>query len=193
MVSAVALGRITLGRITRNRSLLVAVLASLVVFAAGFALGFGSIGRGWAQSSLGAGGATNAVFGSSVFAILAQNLIAVMFLYSGVLTFGLTSVLSIGMVSIYVGATMAVGVTNSGWTQMAGATGVYALLEFAGCILAAAAGLYPGCAFLAHVVKDDAAFGRYLDAVATSLKILGCAVALILTAAAIEAVVIAIR
>jgi uncharacterized membrane protein SpoIIM required for sporulation len=187
---------IALGRIARNRSLLVAVLASLIVFVAGFALGFGSIGRAWAQNSLGAGGATNAVFGSSVFAILAQNLIAVMFLYSGVLTFGLTSVLSIGMVSTYVGATMAVGVTNSGWTQLASATGAYALLEFTGCIVAAAAGLHPVCAFLAHAVKHDGAsgmFGAYLDAVATSLKILGCAVALILTAAAIEAIVIAIR
>jgi uncharacterized membrane protein SpoIIM required for sporulation len=168
---------------------------SLVVFLCGATLGYTSISREWAAESLGAGG-TNVIYGGSLATILIQNLGTVMFLYSGVLTLGLTSILSVGMLSAFVGATMSVGISNVGGLQMMAHTGAYIPLEFGGCVVAAAAGLYPALTLLARVFNDNAdtnVLGTYLNAVYTSLKVLGCAVALILTAAAIEATVIAVR
>jgi uncharacterized membrane protein SpoIIM required for sporulation len=183
-------------RAAGKKSLLAAFLGSLLIFGSGAALGYTSISSDWAARSLTAGGAENPIFGGSFWTILIQNISAAMFLYSGVLTLGLTSVLAMGMVSAYIGATVAVGVHNVGPGQILGDTGTYVFLEFGGCIVAAAAGLYPFMVAVGAIVKDGATtavFSAYLRAVHTSLKMFACAISLILIAAAIEATVIALR
>lgn len=188
-------GDVAVGRIARDRALIGALVASALIFGAGATLGYVSIDSDWAARSM-TQGAGNSILGGSFVTILLHNLLAVMFLYSGVLTLGLTSVLGIGMVSAYVGATVAVGVHNVGTGQILSDTGAYAFLEFGGCIVAAAAGLYPMVAAGLSLFKEGAGtaiFGAYLNAVHMSLKVLASAGALILAAATIEATVIALR
>jgi hypothetical protein len=185
-----------LGRAARNQSFIVAFLASLLIFGGGVAIGYSSISAEWAGRSLTAGGAGAENFDGSFFPILIQNLSAAMFLYSGVLTLGLMSVVGMGLVSVYIGATAAVGIHNVGVGQILGHTGAYVFLEFGGCIVAAAAGLYPIAAAARHVFTEGATTavaGAYLSSAYTSLKIFACAVGLILAGAAIEATVIALR
>jgi hypothetical protein len=182
-------------KIARNQPLLGALLASLLIFGAGVTLGYTSISADWAARSM-TGGARSPILGGSFLAILVQNATALMFLYSGVLTLGLTSVLGMGMVSAYIGATAAVGIHNVGTGQMLSDTGAYAFLEFGGCVVAAAAGLYPMVTVGIRLFREGAGtavFGAYLDAVYTSLKILASAGALVVAAAAIEATAIALR
>jgi uncharacterized membrane protein SpoIIM required for sporulation len=183
-------------RTAGNTSLLVALLASLIVFGGGATLGYSSISADWAARSMTMGGAGNPILGGSFLGILFQNLTAAMLLYSGVLTLGLTSVLGMGLVSAYIGATVAVGIHNVGAGQILGDTGTYVFLEFGGCIVAAAAGFYPIVKAAGAILGDGATtavIGVYVNAFHTSLKIFAWAVGLILAAAAIEATVIAIR
>lgn len=183
-------------RPARNRALPVALLMSLAIFATGAAIGYSSISPEWAARSLGEPGASNPAFGGSFGEILVRNLGAIALLYSGVMTLGLTALMSLAMVGMYVGATMAVGVSNVGTWQVVGDTWFYAPIEFGGCVVAAAAGLYPVVALIGRMFTDEArtaAIGTYVNATLTSLKVFGCAAALITLAAVIEAVAIAIR
>jgi uncharacterized membrane protein SpoIIM required for sporulation len=180
-------------RLAGNRALLVALVASLTIFLTGAALGYSSIGRAWAERSLIGVPAGPRPGGLD---ILVQNISVLMLLYSGVLTLGLTSLLGMVMVAAFVGATMAVGVSNSGIRQLAVETAAYAPMEFAGLVVAAAAGLYPVIAMAGRVFADEARLellGTYLRALRTSLKILACATGLIVVAAVVESVVLAVR
>lgn len=185
-----------LPRIAHRRSLpgpLAAALAVVVaVSTAGGWLGFTSISATWAEQ---AGGGANQLFGSSLPQILLQNLSVVMFLYSGALTLGLTSIVSVAMLSAYVGATMAVGVGNVGMSSVLGDAGPYAALEFLGCLVAAAAGLCPLMAMLGRVFSEarGGAVAAYVGALRTSLATLAVGTALVVVAAAIEATLIFLR
>jgi hypothetical protein len=101
------------------------------------------------------------------------------------------------MVSGYVGATLEVGVWNQGAGKLLAETGAYAPVEFAGLVVAAAAGLYPVIALSRVIFADTGArvslFGTYLDAVRTSLKIFAWAVGLVVVAAVVEGLVLALR
>ena len=181
----------------RSKAVLAALLASLAIFVAGAVLGYSSISHRWAAESLSQGnGAAGAGPGGSPVAILVRNLGAIMLLYSGAVTLGVTSVLGLAMVSAYVGATMSVAVSNAGAWQVLGGSGGYAAIEFSACILAATAGLYPVFAATGRIFATEVrthAVGAYLEAVGTSLRIFGCAAVLVLVAATIESIVIVSR
>lgn len=128
--------------------------------------------------------------------ILVRNISAIMLLYSGVLTLGVTSLLGLTFVSAYVGATLSVVVHNVGVWSMLSLSGLYAPLEFLGCVVAAAAGLYPAFALAGRVFVGEgqiAVIGTYVGSIGTSLKVFAAGVTLIVVAAAIEATVIAMR
>ena len=172
-----------------RRALGCAGAVATAVFVAGFLVGYGSISQipGPLQPTAGGGPDHAGSFG----AILVRNLGAAALLYSGVLTGGLLTGTSLALLSVYVGATAKIGVLNVGAAAVAGAAGWYAGLEFLGCLVAAAAGLHPLAAAL-----TDRRHGRlrtYLSALPASLCVLASAVVLLLTAAGIEAVLIARR
>jgi len=185
-----------LDRSTKKKSLLTAFAISLILLVCGASIGYASISPAWAAESLRIGGGDFKVFGAVLPAILLRNLGVVMFLYSGVATFGLTSIISTGMLSVYIGATMAVGASNVGAGSLVGATGLYVPFEFTGCLVAATAGLYPTVAALSRIFTGSgraSSPGVYIGAFRTSLVVLAWAGALILLAAIIETVVIAAR
>jgi uncharacterized membrane protein SpoIIM required for sporulation len=180
----------------RDMALFGALAVSVAVFVGGLAIGYSSISDTWAADSVHSWRETDLSVTASFFAILLRNASAMAFLYSGVLTFGLTSVLALTMVSAYVGATAATGINNVGAWQLFTATGSYALLEFLGCIVAATAGFYPTSALVAGLArqKEDAgSLKRYFGAIRVSARILAFGGALVVVAACIEVTLIATR
>jgi uncharacterized membrane protein SpoIIM required for sporulation len=181
-----------------RQGLFAALAASSVLFLGGAAVGYSSITSEWARNSSGAVAAGGSLFGSTFSAILVQNLGVVLFLFSGVLTFGVSSVASLSMISIYVGATMSVATTDGGTGGVLADTGSYVGLELLGMLLAATAGLCPVFALLGRALRADPAPNQtsgatYVAAVRTSMATLGVSALLVLLAACIEAVVIASR
>ena len=180
-----------------RRGLLAAFAASSALFLCGAVVGYSSITTEWARASLGSVEDVP-LFGSSFAAIFVQNISVVLFLFSGVLTLGLTSLVSLTMMSIYVGATMSVATTNGGVAAVLSDTGSYIGLEFLGMVLAATAGLCPVFALLGRALRAETdpsltSVGAYAAAVRTSMATLSISALLILLAAGIEAAVIASR
>lgn len=99
------------------------------------------------------GGVTESVSGeseyvgmqfSSVFFELAQiNLPTVISLFSGVITAGTTTILSLVGLGLFVGATFHVGVDTIGLRELWCNVGNYFPLEILSCVLAASGGLLP--------------------------------------------------
>lgn len=177
-----------------RKQLAAATSLSASLFIAGTVVGYSSISPVWARASLHIDGGSP--LGSDFLAILLQNLSVVLFLFSGVVTLGLTSVVSLALVSVYVGATFAVGTANGGLAAVLTTTGPYAGLEFLAVVLAGAAGLCPVLALLGRGLQRDACgpgLQTYVSAVRTSLATLVVSALLVLLAASIEAVVIASR
>jgi uncharacterized membrane protein SpoIIM required for sporulation len=183
-------------RPARSGTIPAALLASLTVFIAGAVVGYSSIGPEWAAESLTAAAPEAEAVQPTAWHILLRNVSALMLLYSGALTVGVTSLLGLAAVAAYVGATMAVGVWNQGVWRLLVETGAYAPIEFAGLVVGGAAGLYPAVALARAIFVTPgsvALVGTYLDALRTSLKIFAWAVALVLVAATVEGLVIALR
>ncbi len=176
----------------KDRASLAAALASLAVFTAGATVGYIAL----ADVELFARATAESEPAMSPWAILGQNLGAILFMFSGAVTFGLTTLVGLAMLSAYVGATMAVGIGNVGLARLVSDTGMYAPIEFLGCLVAAAAGLYPAFTVIGAVFADrerPQLLHSYLNSLYGSLKIFALAAALIVSAAAIEAIVLAIR
>nr|WP_255672818.1 stage II sporulation protein M [Glycomyces amatae] len=169
-----------------------ALLVSLAVFIIGALVGYHSLSGLEVFADGGEGGGHD----QSLPGIVGQNLGAAMLLYSGVVTLGVSSLLGLGMTSAYVGATMAVAVGNAGWGEVLGTAWVYAPIEFGGCVVAAAAGLYPVLSVIGRVFAAEerlALFGTYVRGLVDSLKLLAVAVAMILLAGLIELIVIVLE
>lgn len=171
-----------------------ALSLSLLLFLIGASLGYHLLSASWAANSvyLPGGGASA---DESLLMILSTNLGTAAFLYSGVATVGLTSVVGIGMVAVFVGATMKVGVVVGGWGGLASDVGIYAPVEFLGFVLIGAAGIFPiaATALPGRGAEHLGLRVRYLNGVGGSLKFLGVGIGLVLAAAILEAGVIALR
>ena len=76
-------------------------------------------------------------------AILARNLGAVAFLYSGVATLGLGSLIAIPLVALHLGMSLALTTSAWGLEVVYKQVALYAPFGFAGVVLGSAAGLYP--------------------------------------------------
>jgi hypothetical protein len=159
------------------------------VFVAGLLVGWSSVSEAPAAPP----GASADGVRWTLGAILARNLGAAALLYSGVLTGGLSSGVSLAVLSAYVGATAKVGVLNVGAGPVLGSAGWYAGPELLGCLVAAAAGLLPVTAALRarRSGSGGAPVRRYLAALPASLRLFAAAVVLLLVAAGLEAALIA--
>lgn len=161
--------------------------ASLAVFLVGATFAYQMLSASWAAASVGPASAVGSMQ-STFVTILSANLGTAVFLYSGAVTFGLTTIVGLGMLSAFVGATMKTGVTIGGWGALAGDTAVYALLEFLGFIVVAASGLYPVIATMVsgQGERSEPVLRRYLTALTVSLRVFALGVSIIVVAAVIE-------
>lgn len=180
--------------------LVIAGACSAAISAAGFWVSYTAIDEDWVRRfNTGplAGSAAGDDSVAVVMFILAQNFATLAFLYSGVITAGLTSVIGLGMVAGFVGATFKVGVLASGLTPLLLETGLYLPLEFGACLVAGAAGLYPLVCAVSRAL--DGAPGTvkvlraYVGAATVSLAMLGVATALLLVGALVETLLIVRR
>lgn len=115
---------------------IVTVLSTAVV---GVALGSAAF------SGVPSGGQTLALEGTPgevLVQIVVRNLSAALFMFSGYLTFGSTTLLGLTLTSIYVGATGA-AMIRSGLDQINTAAVLYVPFEFGGLLMVAVAGVLP--------------------------------------------------
>lgn len=165
----------------------VALGLSLALFIGGLLIGYSSFQEvpAFLRDADAAGGAS----GWSFWTILTRNLGAIALMYSGVATAGILSVVTLASVSLYIGATAKIGTLTSGAGALAADVGLYAPVEFLGCLLAAAAGLYPVVS--AFTPSSQAIHGgpvhAYLRAVPRSLLLFALGGLLILLGAGLEA------
>jgi uncharacterized membrane protein SpoIIM required for sporulation len=120
--------------------------------------------------------------------ILARNLSAALLLFSGYVTLGVTSVLALGLISIFVGASGTAMLSAGAASTIGPWVVMYIAIEFTGLLVAGVAGLLPLAVFLARSFgTPDIAPGR---STRHSLRLLALAVTLIIASAVIETVVI---
>lgn len=179
-------------RLFQSGPLFGATLLASLVAGSGIVLGFTEIDANWAIESLSAG---KGALGDLGFVdILSRNVFVALLLYSGVITLGISTLGGLITTSLFVGATMSVGITNSGVGGLLSDTGAYLPFEFAGLLVAGVAGLYPLISALLAPSRAHRGFwSSYLQAIAGSLCLLGLALALISVGAAVEAVLLASR
>ncbi|MFE2527579.1 stage II sporulation protein M [Streptomyces sp. NPDC059382] len=137
-------------------------------------------------------------FADSFGPILLRNVGAAMLMFSGVLTAGFSTVVALGLMAAYIGATFGSASHTVGFQEALGSIVFYAPLEFLGLLFAATAGMLPMVAGVANALRGSTEDGRsplrvYAESLALSLKTLGIAVAVILVAALVESAVIAAR
>lgn len=155
------------------------------LFAAGLIIGFQNF------SFLGSAAASDAPsLGWDFGSILARNFGAACLLFAGVLTGGVITLITLPMIGLYVGATAQVGVTVAGAPALLGAVAWYVPFEFVGCLMAAAAGLYPVLASLRRKRLQATVIGTYAASLTGALVLFAAGAALIVLGAGIETFVI---
>jgi hypothetical protein len=181
---------------TEGRSRLAASLVPLVIFATGIAHRLGEPGE---QPPAGRRGMAAARAGCLQRAVLAdpgQKLSAALLLFSGTFTGGFSTILALGLLSTYVGATFGAAASNVGVTDALLSIVLYAPSEFAGLLLAATAGIIPLAACVRSAFDDRSERSPYIShlaAVQPALRYLAYAVLLICIGAGVEAAVISGR
>lgn len=129
--------------------------------------------------------------GSMLVQIVARNIPLAMLMFAGVVTLGLTTLVSTAVLSLYVGATLGAASGNVGLASALWSIAAYAPLEFAGFLVASYAGLRPVVgAVRRSVVHEAGALAAYLDAARGAVTTLAVGLALLLAGAAVEALVI---
>lgn len=174
-----------------TRTTFIALFINVLVFLAGLLIGYSSLdGLPLVTATNGADETT-----WSLGSILVRNLGACFLLYSGVLTGGALSIISMAAVSVYVGATAKVGALAAGLGPVITSSLWYVPLEFGGLLLAAGAGLYPIIA--ANTRQFQLAHGgslrAYLRAIPQSLVLLAAGAVLILAGAGVETIVMSVQ
>lgn len=173
-----------------RQSLTPSVVIALVLFS-GVALGAALlVETSWFDDTTG----TPAV-SLTLVEILQRNTGAAMLLYSGVATLGLSAVLGLLGVSAYVGVSLRIVIDNGGLASLLRDSGSYVVFEFAGIVLAAAAGLHPLLATIRQrrSGRHEPLRVSYATAVLPSLGLLALSIVLILVGAVVEAAVISGR
>ncbi|MGW8954718.1 stage II sporulation protein M [Streptomyces sp. NPDC055709] len=180
--------------------LAIAFSVSLAALCTGIVLGYTSMDPAGGGSAWAAPGASSAEasFWGSFGPIVLRNTGAAMLMFSGVLTGGFSTVVALGLMAAYIGATFGAAAHTAGFQQALGSIVLYAPLEFLGLLFAATAGLLPVVAGVASALHWGAEDGRsplraYVESLALSFKCLGLAIAVILIAALVESTVIAAR
>ncbi len=166
----------------------VAIGAAVVLMVIGFAVGFHAHASALVPEGV-VGGAVLGVDGTFLVVlgtILAQNLGAALLAYTGVFTFGITTVASVFLTGAFVGATSEAVSSSIGVSTTMARVLPYVVLEVGGVLVAAGAGLLPLVGFVAGQLR-----GRprppFLATLACSLRLLAAGCGLIALGAAIEA------
>ncbi len=171
-----------------SRSVRVALVSMALLGACCFGLGWAGPDSSWIAASVNETG--RPPFSDSAASILMTNLGTALLLFSGVATLGLSSVVGVGLVAAFIGASMRAVMANLGpWTTL-GHSGPYMFIEFAGVALAGTAGVLPVIAGLRAAFSDaEQAPGfirTYGAAIPQAMQVFALAVVLIVVAAAIE-------
>ncbi|WDO11364.1 stage II sporulation protein M (plasmid) [Streptomyces murinus] len=167
---------------------------SLAALCTGIVLGYASLASaGPADGSSGASAASAASF----TAIVVRNTGVAMLLFSGVATAGFSTVITLGLMATYIGATFGAAARVVGVGEALVSIVLYAPLEFVGLLLAATAGTLPVVAAMASALRSGqgapSPLHAYGTAVGLSLKTFMLAIAVVVVAAAVEATVITSR
>ncbi|WP_138443699.1 hypothetical protein [Sinomonas susongensis] len=173
-------------------SFVFALALSLALLFAGLTIGFqadiGADGRG--------DGSTRPTWWDAFIGVITVNGPAIALLYSGTLTLGLATLIAWPILAIYIGATLRASVNLLGPDRVFGAIWVYAPLEFIAMVLSASAGLLPllsGLMAALSLRSEQQPIRAYLGSARSTLRILAVAMCLTVTAASIEATVIALN
>lgn len=162
------------------------IMAAIAVF------GYVAVDVSWVLDAKGPG--SSPLYGTDFFQILARNIGAALVLYSGVVTLGLTTIIGAGILALYVGATLSLGLNSVGGATLFADVIWYVPFEFFGLVLATTAGLQPAAGLAGRLMKNKpVSVGSFVDSIARSLGSLLIAVALIVIGAAIESVLIHLK
>ncbi|MEZ2389913.1 hypothetical protein AB6813_10255 [bacterium RCC_150] len=152
--------------------------------------GYAAVDVAWIRDAKETG--NSPLYSTEFLHILGRNVGAALVLYSGVVTFGLTTLITAGILALYIGATVSLGVNSVGGTNLLADVVWYVPFEFLGLVLAATAGFQPTAA-LAHrlVLKSEpVTISSFIQDLARSLATFAAAMALILLGAIIESILI---
>lgn len=166
-------------------ALAAALALSTVLFAAGLLIGYQSL-----QSLRFPGDDAPSADSWNFGTLVLRNMGAACLLYAGAVTGGTATLITLPLVGLYVGATAKIGVVAAGGSALWGSVAWYVPFEFLGCLVAAAAGLYPLVATVRAHRSQSRTLPAYVSAFGASLLVFAAAAALILCGAAIEAIVI---
>ncbi|WP_179205334.1 stage II sporulation protein M [Mycetocola reblochoni] len=181
-----------------------AILASGTILTLVAALSFLRADSGWLRRSV----ESLALFGSdpslmtdgSFLAILIRNAGVAAFLFSGVVTAGVTTLAALVLTAFAIGTSMALVQSASGWIRLLGDVAWYAPIEFASLAVVGAAGLVPLLSALRAGAGDSeerqprrGPLHRYLAALPAALRLGVLGFVGIVIGAAVESAVIALR
>lgn len=152
--------------------------------------GFNSLDTTWINDAKASG--ESSLFSTDLIQILLRNVGAALVLYSGIVTFGLTTLIGAGVLSLYLGATVSLGLHSVGATGLISDVVWYVPFEFAGLAIAATAGIQPAAGLISRFGKpsETTIFRSFTRDVIGSLNTLMVALSLIVIGAAIEFVLI---
>ncbi len=171
------------------RTATVSLAVTSLLFAAGLLIGYQSL-QAFAQLATEIPAAEGWNFGT----IAVRNLGVACLLYTGAVSGGAATVMTVPLLGLYVGATAKIGVTTAGMLPLVNSVLWYVPFEFFGCLVAAAGGMYPVVAALRRRASSPGprpgAVTAYLSALPGSLVLFVAGAVLILCGAAIESVVI---
>lgn len=127
--------------------------------------------------------------------ILLRNSVVALGLFSGVLTFGLSSLLNIAFIGFTVGSTTAAAIMEVGAKSVIISVAGYAIIEIIGYILAAASGLVPVLSILnyQHGIAGTTKFAIYIRRIRCSFILLMISLVFIFSGAILETLIIVSR
>lgn len=162
------------------------IMAAIAIF------GYAAVDVSWIKDAKDMG--NSPLYGTDFLQILGRNLGAALVLYSGVVTLGLTTLLGSGILALYIGATMSLGMNSAG-SNLLGDVIWYVPFEFLGLVMAATAGFQPVAGLARSLALKDkpSTVSSFVDDIARSLGTLLLAVALIVVGAAVEAILIHLK
>ena len=155
--------------------------------------GYAAMDTSWIRDARGMGGSP--LYGKDFVQILTRNVGAALVLYSGIATLGLTTLVGAGILALYVGATVSLGVHSVGGGNLLADVIWYVPFEFLGLVMAATAGFQPTAGLVQRLAfkREPATVASFIQDTARSLGTLLIALALIVLGAAIEAIVIHLK
>lgn len=182
-----------------EKGLWVPFATSVATFLLGLSIGFFSlpsvVDQAFLNSQQGLSGGSGQY--PDFLEIFTRNMGAGLLLFSGVLTGGLSTLIGLTLIAAYVGATLSVAANGVGFMEAAGSIIFYAPLEFAGLLIIATAGFWPGQRAMREIFSPTlvkaGVFATYIGSLKDSMKVLFAGSAVLFLAAIVESAIIALR